>query len=80
MLSRLFRWLFNEQLIALLRTRDLVFNGLADASAFAAWPAPFRKSGWLVYSKLPFGGSEAVLAYPSRYTHPLPGHGLQGKP
>jgi hypothetical protein len=43
--------------------------GLADAGAFAAWLAPFRKSEWVVYAKPPFGGPEAVLAYLSRYTH-----------
>ena len=29
----------------------------------------FRKSEWVVYSKPPFGGLEAVLTYLSRYTH-----------
>jgi hypothetical protein len=28
-----------------------------------------RKIEWVVYSKRPFGGPEAVLAYLSRYTH-----------
>lgn len=72
-LSRLFRRLFIEGLNALHRMGDLAFfgdlTGLADASAFAAWLAPFRKSEWVVYSKPPFGGPEAVLAYLSRYTH-----------
>ena len=31
--------------------------------------APLRKIEWVVYSKRPFGGPEAVLAYLSRYTH-----------
>ena len=31
--------------------------------------APLRKAEWVVYSKPPFGGPEAVLAYLSRYTH-----------
>lgn len=43
--------------------------GLASASAFAKWLAPFRKIDWVVYAKPPFGGPEAVLAYLSRYTH-----------
>ena len=30
---------------------------------------PLRKVEWVIYSKRPFGGPEAVLAYPSRYTH-----------
>ena len=37
--------------------------------AFAAYLAPLRKTGWVVYAKRPFGGPEAVLAYLSRYTH-----------
>src|SRR5712691_2181658 len=42
---------------------------LDDAQAFAACLAPLRRSEWVVYSKRPFGGPEAVLAYLSRYTH-----------
>ena len=42
---------------------------LADADAFAAYLAPLRNVEWVVYSKRPFGGPEAVLAYLSRYTH-----------
>ncbi|SFU23416.1 IS91 family transposase [Mesorhizobium sp. YR577] len=72
-LSRLFRRLFIEGLLALHRARNLVFfgdlAGLAEADTFAAWLAPFRKSEWVVYAKPPFGGPEAVLAYLSRYTH-----------
>jgi hypothetical protein len=72
-LSRLFRRLFIEGLRALHRAGALAFfgdlAGLADAAAFAAWLAPFRKSEWVVYAKPPFGGPEAVLAYLSRYTH-----------
>jgi hypothetical protein len=72
-MSRLFRRLFIEGLIALHRAGDLAFfgdlTGLADASAFAAWLAPFRKFEWVVYAKPPFGGPEQVLAYLSRYTH-----------
>jgi len=72
-LSRLFRRLFLEGLIALHRAGDLAFFGdllgLADLARFAVWLAPFRKSEWVVYAKPPFGGPEAVLAYLSRYTH-----------
>ena len=32
---------------------------------------PLRRIEWVVYSKRPFGGPEAVLAYLSRYTHPV---------
>ena len=31
--------------------------------------APLRRRKWYLYSKPPFGGPEAVLAYLSRYTH-----------
>ncbi|MEM1363665.1 MAG: IS91 family transposase [Pseudomonadota bacterium] len=72
-LSRLFRRLFLEGLLALHRAGHLRFfgdlTGLEDASAFAKWLAPFRKTDWVVYAKPPFGGPEAVLAYLSRYTH-----------
>ena len=72
-LSRLFRRLFLEGLMALHRSGDLAFfgelAGLAQADTFAAWLAPLRKSEWVVYAKPPFGGPEAVLAYLSRYTH-----------
>jgi hypothetical protein len=72
-LSRLFRRLFIDGLLALHRARNLVFfgdlAGLAEADTFAAWLAPFRKSEWVIYAKPPFGGPEAVLAYLSRYTH-----------
>ena len=72
-LSRLFRRLFLEGLLALHRAGQLLFfgdrSGLADASTFTAWLARFRKSEWVVYAKPPFGGPEAVLAYLSRYTH-----------
>jgi Putative transposase len=73
-LSRLFRRLFLEKLIAAHQGGRLSFFGdnihLADAQSFAACLAPLRKAEWVVYSKRPFGGPEAVLAYRSRYTHP----------
>ena len=72
-LSRLFRRLFLEGLLALHRSGQLVFYGdlarLKGTRAFATWLAPFRKIEWVVYAKPPFGGPEAVLAYLSRYTH-----------
>lgn len=72
-LSRLFRRLFLEGLMDLHCAGKLAFFGdleeLAEASAFAACLARFRKSEWVVYAKPPFGGPEAVLAYLSRYTH-----------
>jgi hypothetical protein len=70
-LSRLFRRLFLERLTA--AHQQLQFFGqhapLANAQAFATYLAPLRKTEWVVYSKRPFGGPQAVLAYLSRYTH-----------
>jgi predicted Zn-ribbon and HTH transcriptional regulator len=70
-LSRLFRRLFLERLAA--AHKQLQFFGnhvpLANARVFATYLAPLRKAEWVVYSKRPFGGPEAVLAYLARYTH-----------
>lgn len=72
-LSRLFRRLFIEGLLALHRGGELAFfgdlAGLSEPQAFAAYLAPLRKKEWVVYAKPPFGGPEQVLAYLSRYTH-----------
>ncbi len=72
-LSRLFRRLFIEELMALHRAGKLAFfgdlTGLSEPQAFAAYLAPLCKTEWVVYAKPPFGGPEAVLAYLSRYTH-----------
>src|SRR5436190_8851214 len=72
-LSRLFRRLFLEELIAPHEAGRLKFFGdhaaLADPQAFAAYLAPLRRSEWVVYAKRPFGGPRAALAYLSRYTH-----------
>jgi Putative transposase len=72
-LSRLFRRLFLEKLLAAHQAGRLKFFGthaaLADPQAFTAYLAPLRKAEWVVYAKKPFGGPQAVLAYLSRYTH-----------
>ncbi len=72
-LSRLFRRLFLEQITAAYHEGQLQFFGnqaaLADPKAFNDHLAPLRRTEWVVYAKRPFGGSEAVLAYLSRYTH-----------
>jgi hypothetical protein len=72
-LSRLFRRLFLERLLAAHQANRLKFFGdhaaLTDAQAFAAHLAPLRRTEWVVYAKRPFGGPQAVLAYLSRYTH-----------
>ncbi len=72
-LSRLFRRLFLERLVAAHEAGRLRFFGdlrhLADSQAFDAYLSPLRKAEWVVYAKRPFAGPEAVLAYLSRYTH-----------
>jgi hypothetical protein len=72
-LSRLFRRLFLKKILAAHKAGRLHFFGdhthLDDARAFAAYLAPCRRTEWVVYSKRPFGGPAAVLAYLARYTH-----------
>jgi ssDNA-binding Zn-finger/Zn-ribbon topoisomerase 1 len=72
-LSRLFRRLLLDKLVAAHRAGELQFFGnhapLTDAQAFAAYLAPMRNSEWVVYSKRPFGGPKQVLRYLARYTH-----------
>jgi hypothetical protein len=73
MLSRLFRRLFLEKLVAAHQTGALQFFGkhapLTNAQAFAPYLAPLRNSEWVVYSKRPFDGPAEVLRYLARYTH-----------
>jgi putative transposase/transposase-like zinc-binding protein len=72
-LSRLFRRLFLQTLIAAHEANLLKFFGnhasLADPNAFAAFLAPLRDVEWVVYAKEPFAGPKPVLRYLSRYTH-----------
>ena len=72
-LSALFRRLMLEKLAAAHKSGRLRFFGehahLADADAFARFLAPLKKTDWFVYSKRPFSGPKAVLAYLARYTH-----------
>jgi Putative transposase len=72
-LSRLFRRLMLEKLAATHKAGKLTFFGehasLADPKAFAALLAPLKRTRWFVYSKRPFAGPKAVLAYLARYTH-----------
>jgi hypothetical protein len=72
-LSRLFRRLFLEKLLAAYQANRLKFFGdhahLAEAQSFATFLTPLRKAEWVVYTKTPFGGPKTVLAYLSRYTH-----------
>jgi hypothetical protein len=71
--SKLFRGLMLAKLLAAHQAGQLQFFNqyahLAEPRPFARYLAPLRRRKWYVYSKRPFGGPEAVLAYLSRYTH-----------
>jgi hypothetical protein len=71
--SKLFRGLMLAKLLAAHQAGQLQFFNqyahLAKPKTFARYLAPLRRRKWYVYSKRPFGGPEAVLAYLSRYTH-----------
>jgi hypothetical protein len=72
-LSRLFRRLMLERLIAAHARGDLKFFGehaaLIDGGAFRAYLKPLWRSEWVVYAKRPFAGPDQVLSYLARYTH-----------
>ena len=63
-------WADAWKLLAAHKAGQLKFFGqhthLAERKAFVAYLAPLRKRKWYVYSKPPFGGPNAVLAYLSR--------------
>jgi hypothetical protein len=72
-LSRLFRRLFLDGLVAAFDAGQLQFFGdlaaLNDREAFLAHLVPSRRREWVVYAKQPFAGPAQVLAYLARYTH-----------
>jgi len=72
-LSRLFRRLFLEGLVAAYEAGELQFFSdlvaLKDRETFQAYLAPLRTQEWVVFAKRPFAGSGQVLAYLARYTH-----------
>ena len=72
-LSRLFRRLYLEMLLDAFEDHQLVFFGeyqsIDNAKSFTLWLNKQRKIEWVVYTKRPFAGPQAVLAYLSRYTH-----------
>ncbi|TPE63083.1 IS91 family transposase [Sandaracinobacter neustonicus] len=72
-LGALFRRLFLTRLMQLHQAGRLAFFGtaapLADRRTFLRHLSPVRKKRWVVYTKPPFAGPQAVLAYLSRYTH-----------
>jgi hypothetical protein len=72
-LSRLFRRLFLTALADAHAAGRLAFFGdiqdLHRRKAFDAYLASLKRKNWFVYTKPPFAGPEAVLAYLARYTH-----------
>jgi hypothetical protein len=72
-LSRLFRGKLLAKLAEAHGDGRLQFFGahaaLADTSTFKRFLAPLRRIDWVVDSRPPFAGPEAVLRYLSRYTH-----------
>ncbi len=72
-LSRLFRRMFLERLVAAHLAGKLRFSGalthLNDTTMFAASVRQLRRTDWVVFSKPPFGSPGHVLAYLGRYTH-----------
>jgi len=72
-LSRLFRRLFLTRLADAHAAGRLAFfaeiEGLRHREAFTAHLAPLKRKNWFVYTKPPFAGPQAVLAYLARYTH-----------
>ena len=72
-LSWLFRRRLLEQLAAAHHAGQLQFFGehraLIESKAFAACLNPLCKINGVLYTKRPFAGPDAVLAYLARYTH-----------
>jgi hypothetical protein len=72
-LSRLFRRLFLNGLVAAFDAGQLQFFGdlaaLKERDAFLAHLAPSRTRERVFYAKRPFAGPAQVLAYLARYTH-----------
>ncbi len=72
-LSALFKRLFLEMLYQAYINKQLMFYGkltkIASERHFFYWIKPLKKKSWVVYTKKPFAGPKAVLAYLSRYTH-----------
>jgi hypothetical protein len=72
-LSKLFRRVFIERLLAAYAAGQLQFFGdlvsLRDTGCFAETIRALRKKRWITYAKPPFGSPAHVLAYLGRYTH-----------
>lgn len=72
-LSLVFRAKFRDGLMELFRKGELHFPAseprLSEPVVFARWLRRVCRPKWVVYSKRPFAGPKAVLAYLCRYTH-----------
>jgi len=72
-LSMVFRAKFRDGLQQLFEHGQLRFPSaeprLAEPAGFARWLRRVCRRKWVVYTKRPFAGPPAVLAYLSRYTH-----------
>jgi len=72
-LSVVFRAKFRDGLQSLFDAGQLQFPRtgprLADPRGFARWRRRLCRHKWVVYTKRPFAGPQAVLAYLCRYTH-----------
>jgi len=72
-LSLVFRAKFRDGLQQLFAAGQLQFPQteprLADPVGFARWLRRLGRHKWVVYTKRPFAGPQAVLAYLCRYTH-----------
>jgi hypothetical protein len=72
-LSVVFRAKFRDGLQQLFDKGELQFPSsqphLSDPVVFARWRRRLCRHPWVVYTKRPFAGPQAVLAYLCRYTH-----------
>src|SRR5262249_19002882 len=72
-LSIVFRAKFRDGLKALFGKGQLQFPlsepKLSDPIGFSRWLSGVCRQSWVVYTKRPFAGPQAVLAYLCRYTH-----------
>lgn len=72
-LSTVFQGKFCEGLEKLFKDQELTFPdsepSLSAPVAFARFLHQVRRNKWVVYTKRPFAGPEAFLAYLCRYTH-----------
>lgn len=72
-LSEVFRAKFRDGLQQLFDQGKLQFPSseprLAEPAVFAQWLSRLCRPEWVVYTKRPFAGPQAVLAYLCRYTH-----------